>query len=155
MTRWLAKWTLLAIAPMAWSIGAQAAQSSLPPPRPALDSGAAARFAALALVCLHKEYPNKIAHVMVGDADARPPHDLTPAFYGCYDWHSNVHGHWLLVRLVRLFPNAPFAVEARKQLAATFVKENIAGELIYLRGDGRASFERPYGLAWLLQLAAE
>jgi len=155
MTRWLAKWTLLAIAPMAWSIGAQAAQSSLPPPRPALDSGAAARFAALALVCLHKEYPNKIAHVMVGDADARPPHDLTPAFYGCCDWHSNVHGHWLLVRLVRLFPNAPFAIEARKQLAATFVKENIAGELIYLRGDGRASFERPYGLAWLLQLAAE
>ena len=61
-----------------------------------LDEAAAARFAHLALACLHKEYPNKIAHVMLSDADALPPHLLTPAFYGCFDWHSDVHGHWLL-----------------------------------------------------------
>jgi hypothetical protein len=121
----------------------------------ALDAGAAARFAGLALTCLHKEYPNKIAHVMAGDADAKPPRELTPAFYGCYDWHSSVHGHWLLVRLVRLFPNAPFAAQARAELARSFRAENIVREVAYLRGDGRASFERPYGLAWLLQLSAE
>ena len=121
----------------------------------ALDAAAAGRFANLALTCLHQEYPNKIAHVMGSDADARPPHELTPAFYGCYDWHSNVHGHWLLVRLVRLFPTAPFAARARDELGRSLTAANIAGEVAYLRGPGRASFERPYGLAWLLQLAAE
>ena len=84
-----------------------------------------------------------------------PPHALTPAFYGCFDWHSDVHGHWLLVRLLRLMPNAPFAARARSELARSFTPENIAGELSFLKHPGRASFERPYGLAWLLQLAAE
>jgi hypothetical protein len=121
----------------------------------ALDEAAAARFAHLALTCLHKEYPNKIAHVLLSDADALPPHLLTPAFYGCFDWHSDVHGHWLLVRLLRLFPNAPFAKEARTALAASFTAGNIAGEVEYLRNAERASFERPYGLAWLLRLCAE
>jgi hypothetical protein len=92
---------------------------------------------------------------MDSDADARPPHELTPAFYGCYDWHSNVHGHWLLVRLVHLFPNAPFASRARDEVARSLTAANIAGEVAYLKRPGRASFERPYGLAWLLQLAAE
>src|SRR5262245_47062183 len=132
MTSRLAQWTLLVIATIACSMSVRAAERPAPS-SPALEPSAAARFAGLALACLHKEYPNKIAHVMAGDADARPPHDLTPAFYGCYDWHSNVHGHWLLVRLVRLFPNAPFAAEARKQLAESFVKEKIAGEVNYLR----------------------
>jgi hypothetical protein len=120
-----------------------------------LDATAAARFADLALACLHREYPNKIAHTLDGDADALPPHKLTPAFYGCYDWHSNVHGHWLLVRLVRLFPNAPFAARARAEVARSLTAANIAGEVAYLKHPGRASFERPYGLAWLLQLSAE
>jgi hypothetical protein len=120
-----------------------------------LDAGASARFAALALKCLHQEYPNHISHTLNAAADARPPHELTPAFYGCLDWHSDVHGHWLLVRLLRLFPDAPFAAEARAELARSLTPENIAGETAYLRGDGRASFERPYGLAWLLRLAAE
>ena len=69
---------------------------------PSLDSASAERFAALALKCLHQEYPNKISHTMTSDADARAPRELTPAFFGCYDWHSAVHGHWLLARLVRL-----------------------------------------------------
>ena len=120
-----------------------------------LDPNAAERFASLALACVHKEYPNKIAHVLQSDKDAQPPRTLTPAFYGCYDWHSSVHGHWLLARLTRLSPDAPFAAKARAALAKSITKENIAAEVAYLNGAGRASFERPYGLAWLLQLAAE
>ena len=128
--------------------------SSSPPTQP-LDPSAAARFAGLALSCLHREYPNKIAHVMESDADALPPHVLTPAFYGCFDWHSDVHGHWLLVRLARLYPEAPFASQARAELARSLTSQNIAGEVSYLKRDDRASFERPYGLAWLLQLSSE
>jgi len=123
--------------------------------RGALDEAAAARFAHLALACLHKEYPNKISHVMLSEADALPPHVLTPAFYGCFDWHSDVHGHWLLVRLVRTFPDAPFAAGAGDALKKSLTAENLKAEANYLRGKGRVSFERPYGLSWLLQLCAE
>jgi hypothetical protein len=119
------------------------------------DVNAAARFANLALACVHKEYPNKIAHSMNSDADVGPPHQLTPAFYGCYDWHSSVHGHWLLARLARTFPDAAFAQPAREALRQSLTADNIAQEAAYLRAEGRASFERPYGLAWLLQLVAE
>jgi hypothetical protein len=120
-----------------------------------LDAAQAVRLARLALDCAHREYPNKIAHVLGADADARPPRELTPAFYGCYDWHSSVHGHWLLARLGRLFPAEPFAHEARKALGRSLSAENVAAEVRYFEGPGRVSFERPYGLAWLLQLAAE
>jgi len=124
-------------------------------PQPPLDEAAAARFAALALKCLHQEYPNHVSLTLNSDADAQPPHLLTPAFYGCLDWHSDVHGHWLLVRLLRLYPGAPFAAPARAKLARSFTAQNMDAEVSYLRGAGRASFERPYGLAWLLQLGAE
>jgi len=119
------------------------------------DIKTAQRFANLALACVHKEYPNHISHTLNSDADAAPPRELTPAFYGCYDWHSSVHGHWLLVRLVRTFPDAPFVQAAREALRHSLTEENIAQEAAYLHGEGRASFERPYGLAWLLQLVAE
>lgn len=119
------------------------------------DGTQAARFARLALDCVHKEYPNKIAHSLGSDADVQPPRLLTPAFYGCYDWHSSVHGHWLLVRLARLFPQAVFAPEARRAVAQSLTPSNVAQEVKYLNADGRNTFERPYGLAWLLQLAAE
>jgi len=119
------------------------------------DINAAERFAKLALGCVHKEYPNKISHSLMSDADVAPPRKLTPAFYGCYDWHSSVHGHWLLARLVRTFPNAAFAAPAREALRQSLTADNLAQEAAYLRAQGRASFERPYGLAWLLQLAAE
>ena len=119
------------------------------------DIKTAERFANLALACVHKEYPNHISHTLNSDADAAPPRKLTPAFYGCYDWHSSVHGHWLLVRLVRTFPDAPFVQSAREALRQSLTAENIAQEAAYLRGEGRASFERPYGLSWLLQLVAE
>ncbi len=113
------------------------------------------RFAGLALECVHREYPNKIAHVLNGDGDVRPPRELTPAFFGCFDWHSAVHGHWLLARLARLYPEADFAAAARAALGRSLTTENIAAEVRYFQGPGRAGFERPYGSAWLLQLAAE
>lgn len=122
---------------------------------PKFDAAAAERFANLALGCVGKEYPNKISHVLNSDADVAPPRKLTPAFSGCYDWHSSVHGHWLLVRLAKTFPEAPFAKPAREALRKSLTAENLKQEAAYLRGTGRASFERPYGLAWLLQLIAE
>jgi hypothetical protein len=133
------------------------AAAAPPPPReePRLDAATAGRFAGLALACVHKEYPNKIAHALSGDADVKPPRALTPAFYGCYDWHSAVHGHWLLARLARRFPAAPFAAAARAALEQSLTPASLAAEAAYLEGEGRATFERPYGLAWLLQLSAE
>ncbi len=80
------------------------------------DARAAERFANLALACVHKEYPNKISHNLNSDADVAPPRKLTPAFYGCYDWHSSVHGHWLLARLARTLPDATFTAQARRAL---------------------------------------
>lgn len=120
-----------------------------------LSSSQALSFANLALACIQREYPNKIAHVLNSDADARPPRQLTPAFYGCFDWHSSVHGHWLLARLLHLYPNAKFEARARDALHKNLTTANLTKEATYLQGEGRASFERPYGLAWLLQLCAE
>lgn len=120
-----------------------------------LAADAAAHFAQLALDCVQREYPNKIAHVLASDADARPPRTLTPAFYGCFDWHSAVHAHWLLARLAHRYPDAAFAAPARAALARSLAPGAIGAEVAYLTTTGRASFERPYGLAWLLALAAE
>jgi hypothetical protein len=135
------------------AIGKMDAQT--PDPQSSFDVNAASRFANLALACVHKEYPNKISHNLNSDADVAPPRKLTPAFYGCYDWHSSVHGHWLLARLIRTFPNADFVQPAREALRESLSADNLARESTYLRGAGRSSFERPYGLVWLLQLAAE
>ena len=128
-------------------------------PAPAMasqaDEALATRFARLALDCVHREYPNKIAHVLNDDADARPPRELTPAFYGCYDWHSSVHAHWLLARLARLYPASETAGASRAALAQSLTAANLRGEAEYMQAPGREGFERPYGLAWLLQLGAE
>lgn len=120
-----------------------------------LDAASVENFADLALGCVHQEYPNKIGHVMSSDDDVDPPRKLTPAFYGCFDWHSSVHGHWLLTRLTKLYPDADFAPSARAALAESFTDAKIAGEMSYFKGEGRTSTERPYGLAWLLCLADE
>lgn len=130
---------------------AHAASATPPPP---IDPGPA-KFVQLALNCVHSEYPNKISHVLLTDADAMPPRELTPAFYGCFDWHSSVHGHWLLARYANYYPNGEFAPAAKTALMRSLTPENIARETAYMNGAGRASFERPYGLAWLLQLATE
>lgn len=110
-------------------------------------------LARLILPSLHREYPSKLAHVLHGDGDARPPRALTPAFYGCFDWHSAVHSHWAVARLLRLRPDAAWANDARAALARGLTDDAIAGELAYARP--RPGFEMPYGAAWLLALAAE
>lgn len=142
--------TLALVLLLAPSAGAADPQASA-----LFGAASAERFAKLALACVTRDYPNKIAHVLEGPEDARPPRELTPAFYGCYDWHSSVHGHWLLVRLARQFPKATFAGDARAALVKNLTTDNIAREVAYVGRASRVSFERPYGLAWLLQLAAE
>ena len=113
------------------------------------------RFARLALSCVHKEYPNKISHVMAGDSDVMSPRKMFPAFYGCFDWHSSVHGHWLLTRILKIDPETPMRPAIETALSRSFTADNIAGEVAYYSGEDRGSFERPYGIAWYLQLVAE
>ena len=113
------------------------------------------KFAELALECVHKEYPNGISHTLQNDSDVKPPRDLHPAFFGCYDWHSSVHGHWLLTRLARLDPENKLSSKLILKLNKSLSRENLLEETNYIKGEGRSGFERPYGIAWLLQLAAE
>ncbi len=114
------------------------------------------RFAALALGCVCKEYPNKIDHVMSDASQVGSPRELHPAFYGCYDWHSAVHGHWLLVRLLRTGAGASLPeADIREALGENLTAANLRVEDEYLRDTGRPSFERPYGWAWLLKLHEE
>jgi hypothetical protein len=124
-----------------------------------VDGELAARFARLALDCVHREYPNKIAHVLNSEEDALPPSSLYPVFYGCFDWHSSVHGHWLLVRLLHTVPPDQMPPGMREDMVATlnrsFTTEGVAAEVLYFEGEDRSSFERPYGIAWFLQLTAE
>jgi hypothetical protein len=119
------------------------------------DAGYQQRFAQLAMDCIHKEYPNKIAHHVTGPGEMGEPHRLYPAFYGCFDWHSSVHGHWLLVRLLHL--DAPGIDRAAiiEALNQSFTVRKLRGEAAYMAGEDRNSFERPYGRAWFLQLMAE
>ncbi len=115
----------------------------------------ASSFARLALGCVGKEYPNKPDHVMNNAEDVRGPKAMHPAFYGCFDWHSAVHGHWMLVRILRLFPDLPEVRDIRAALNENLTTQNIAREVDYLGEPDRKSFERTYGWAWLLKLAEE
>jgi Protein of unknown function (DUF2891) len=120
---------------------------------PELDRLTASSFARLALRGITREYPNKPEHVMDDPGDVRAPRALHPSFYGSYDWHSSVHGHWMLVRLLQVFPDLPEAAEIRRTLDAHLSTANVAAEAAYLERPGTASFERMYGWAWLLKLA--
>jgi hypothetical protein len=122
---------------------------------PALTPAQASHFAALALKCIQKEFPNKPDHTINDQDDVRRPREMHPAFYGCLDWHSTVHGHWMLVHLLKLFPNLPESKQIRAALEANLSEKNIAGEMAYLKQPSRASFERTYGWAWLLKLTEE
>lgn len=112
-------------------------------------------FANLALHCIHQEFPNVVKHMMNSANDVKAPSKLYPAFYGCLDWHSSVHGHWLLVRMLNTAKDAVDKDEIIEKLNISFTTENIQGELASLKRENNASFERPYGLAWFLQLTAE
>jgi hypothetical protein len=120
-----------------------------------LDLSVASKFASLALAHVTREYPNKLDHVMNGPDEVRSPRQLHPIFYGSFDWHSNVHGYWLLATLLRDAPSLPQANEIRSLFDAQLVTEKAAGELAYLERPNRGGFERPYGWAWLLMLDAE
>lgn len=112
-------------------------------------------FARLVLNCIAREYPNKIEHSLTDPSQVQNPKSLHPAFYGCFDWHSSVHGHWLLAHLLRLYPTLADALEIRAALNENLTRENVQAEVNYFKQEGRASFERPYGWAWLLKLAEE
>jgi hypothetical protein len=115
----------------------------------------ASRFASLALKCVAREYPNKLDHTMNDRTEVQSPRTIHPAFYGCLDWHSSVHGHWMLARLLHLFPDLPEASQIRAALDDNLSADNIRVEVAYLNQANRQSFERTYGWAWLLKLAEE
>ena len=121
----------------------------------ALTAALADSFAAIALGHVEREYPNKPGHVLDGPADARTPAELHPVFYGSFDWHSCVHSYWLLARVLRRFPHGTAAEAIRDLFDRQLVAEKIAGECRYFARPGARGYERPYGWAWLLKLAAE
>lgn len=120
-----------------------------------LDSAMASRFAAAALGHVTREYPNKMDHVLSGPEDVLGPRALHPIFFGSFDWHSCVHGWWTLFTLTRLHPEIPEATAIRALADELFTPQNVAVETAYLDRPGSRGFERPYGWAWLLMLAAE
>lgn len=120
-----------------------------------LNEKQASHFAALALKCVGREFPNKPEHVINNASDVRAPKLLHPAFYGCYDWHSSVHGHWMLIRLLKSFPALPESHRIRDALNQNLTAENIQAEVAYMTQPNRQSFERTYGWAWALKLAEE
>src|SRR6266851_7848788 len=122
---------------------------------PALTPEVASQFARLALANIAREYPNKLDHVMAGPQDVVPPHALHPAFFGSFDWHSCVHAHWLLVRVMKLHPRLPEAAAIRSLLDVRLAAVNIDAERAYLDRPESRSFERTYGWAWFLKLAEE
>ncbi len=115
----------------------------------------ASRLAQPALNCMQKEYPNKPGNVMGSDADAVPPGVQHPAFYGCFDWHSAVHGHWTLVKLLKEFPGLPQETEIRQKLAENITSDHIKKEITFFYDKNNTIYERTYGWAWLLKLSEE
>ena len=122
---------------------------------PSLSVAQASNFARLALKGVNKEYPNKLDHIMAGSGDVQSPRTLHPAFYGCYDWHSSVHGHWMLARLLQRFPELPEAAEIRAVFADHFSAASLGAEAAYFARPESRTFERTYGWAWLLKLTQE
>lgn len=124
-------------------------------PAPKLDLTEANRLSKLPLSCMDTEYPNKLGQVLSSAEDLKAPSTLHPTFYGCFDWHSAVHGHWSLIRLLKMFPDLENAAEIKEKLAGRISKENILQEILYFQEPQNKSYERTYGWAWLLKLAEE
>jgi hypothetical protein len=120
-----------------------------------IDLKMAEGFAGMALRCIQQEFPNKPSHVMNDEKEVLGPKEMHPAFYGCFDWHSSVHGHWMLIRLLKRFPNLPQAKTVRHALSRNLTADNLLQETVYFQQKGRKSFERTYGWAWLLKLVEE
>lgn len=120
---------------------------------PILNLKEANKLAELPLHCINTEYPNRLSQTLGGNQDLKPPIELHPAFYGCFDWHSSVHGHWSLVTLLKSFPDLDKAENIKQKLLTNISKENIEAEVAYFQGKYNTSYERTYGWAWLLKLA--
>lgn len=144
-----------------------ACQSTPPPPAPAppppitipelpaLTPESASNFAQIALRCVQKTYPNSPGFILNAATDVQAPNKVHPAFYGCYDWHSSVHGHWMLARLLRLFPGLPEKGRIVEALNQNLTRRNLETEAAYFARPGTQAFERTYGWAWTLKLAEE
>jgi hypothetical protein len=150
------------VAQVVWSVCAIGLAACTPttrtatvPDLPALTIESASNFAQITLKCVQKEYPNQPGYVLNQAGDVQTPGIVHPAFYGCYDWHSSVHGHWMLARLIRLFPALPEKDQITRALDANLTAENIQTEVAYFKRPGTQSFERTYGWAWTLKLAEE
>ena len=122
---------------------------------PQLTPQLASRLVRLSLDCVDRPWPNKPGHILDGDSALRPPSELTPAFFGCFDWHSAVHGHWAMLRVLRHVPAIPEHMEIRRQLDAHFTVERLQKEKSFFALERNRTFERPYGIGWLLRLTAE
>lgn len=125
------------------------------PELPPLTEASASNFAQLTLKCVQKTYPNQPGLILNAPEDVKAPEKAHPAFYGCYDWHSSVHGHWMLARLLRLFPALPEAAQIKKALGKNLSAKNIEIEAAYFNRPDTKAFERTYGWAWTLKLAQE
>jgi len=125
------------------------------PEKISISAGQASGLAYPALHCIRKPYPYKPGNVLVDDSSLLPPRVQHPAFYGCFDWHSSVHGHWTLVKLLKEFPDLPEGDEIRQKLGENLTAENLAKETEFFYSEGNKTFERTYGWAWLLKLALE
>lgn len=152
----------LAVLLTALPAGADAPAPAAPPPVSAAEPAAspitpalAANFAGLALACVDRPFPYKPDKVLDDAAAVKAPRLDNPSFYGCFDWHSAVHGHWMLVRLARLFPHEEFTGRVRKALTPHFTREALAAEAAFVAQPAQQLFERPYGWAWALRLALE
>lgn len=151
---------MLILGLLACSGGRQTADKSMLSREPVaysmqLDRATASQLAELALNCIRREFPNKPGHVINDAAEVQNPESLHPAFFGCFDWHSAVHGNWMLVRLLKIFPDFSRSDEIRSVLSENLTEENITSEVRYFQQPNRKSFERTYGWAWLLKLAEE
>lgn len=115
----------------------------------------ASHLAALPLACMQTPYPNKLGQTLGSSSDLGEPQMLHPVFYGCFDWHSAVHGHWSLVRLLKMFPKLKEEAEIRDRLKENMTAAHILIEVDYFNRTDEKSYERTYGWAWLLKLAEE
>jgi len=120
-----------------------------------LSLESANHLATLPIKCLQQEYPNKLSQLLNDSTEIQSPKKLHPAFYGCFDWHSSVHGHWSLVYLLKHYPQLANREEIIKKLKINLSTANIQSEIAYLEKKHEKSFERTYGWAWLLKLQLE
>lgn len=148
------KTTLIFISCMVWASVCGFSQQTLAE-KPKLNIAQARQLMTMPLQCINTEYPNKLNQVIGSDTDLKSPKVLHPAFYGCFDWHSSVHGHWSLVFLLKRFPDLPEADSIKQKLLDNISKENILAEIAYFEGEHNTTYERTYGWAWLLKLAEE